>query len=335
MGGRWRTVLVGCGKIGVGYADDRVMARHYKYTTHAQVLAVHPGFEWYAAVDTNPEAVRHTAGRWNVKGATSIATLPDLTTIEIAVLAVPPGQRLSILDSMPNLRAVVVEKPLGATATEAEEFVAICERRRIEVQVNLPRRCDGTHRNLAAGGLFQRIGRPQGATLVYGNGLMNNGTHMIDLTRMLLDEVVEVTPASCRPYREGPIEADTNVAFVLRLKSGIAVFGLPVSYAHYRELTLDVWGERGRLSLSQEGLCLTTWPIAPHRAMQDEREIVTDAPTVEITTIGDAQRSVYDDLEDALTVGRTPASSGRSALQTARVVDAVKRAMACGAPVSL
>ena len=43
---RLRTVLVGCGEVGAGYATDPLMARHYPYATHAQVLAAHPAFAW-------------------------------------------------------------------------------------------------------------------------------------------------------------------------------------------------------------------------------------------------------------------------------------------------
>ena len=65
------------------------------------------------------------------------------------------------------------------------------------------------------------MGDVQGAFLVYGNGLSNNATHMVDLTRMLLGEIAAVqVPAGLNGYREGPLDDDINVPFVLRLQSG-------------------------------------------------------------------------------------------------------------------
>jgi predicted dehydrogenase len=325
---RWRTVLVGCGNIGVGYADDSAMARHYEYSTHAQALKGHPDFDWVAAVDIDPIKVARVSLHWGVMAAESVHSIDDLTAIEVAVLAVPPGQRLPILRALPNLRAVVVEKPLGSTLREAETFVTACEQRGIVVQVNLPRRCDAALRSLASGGLIERVGQPQAATLVYGNGLLNNGTHMVDLARMLLGNVTTVSALpGFGSWREGPIEDDVNVPFVMRLESGIPVFGLPISFAHYRELAIDIWGRHGRMALTHESLNLIVWPQAPHRAMEAQREISMDIPTVELTSMGKAQKAVYDDLAEALRSGRAPASSAGSALQTAHVIDTIRRAV--------
>ena len=63
--------------------------------------------------------------------------------------------------------------------------------RNLLVQVNLLRRADECFRELAAGRMVELIGRLQAAQGLYGNGLINNGTHMVDLVRMLFGEVEE------------------------------------------------------------------------------------------------------------------------------------------------
>jgi predicted dehydrogenase len=322
------TALFGCGKIGAGYSEDAVMARHYRYTTHAQALRDHPKFSFAVAVDRNLAAAEAAKQRFGAVAALAdVQALARPENIEVAVLATPPGERLAIVDALPRLRAIMVEKPLGATLDEAETLVALCARRGIAMQVALPRRVDATHRALAAGGLAERIGPVQGAFIVYGNGLLNNATHMIDLARMLLGEVEAVdVPAGLKPYREGPIAGDINVPFTLRLSSGRPLLGLPLAFAHYRENAIDIWGERGRLALVQEGLRLVQHRRADNRAMQGERELLNDAAAAETTTIGEAFRALYDDLAEALSAGRAPASTGENALATARVVDAILRA---------
>jgi predicted dehydrogenase len=332
-----RTVLIGCGRIGAGYAADPVMACHYRYVSHAQVLADHPAFAWTAAIDRNRNNAVAVAARWNVPAAGArLEDIPDRATVEAAVLAVPPGERLAALDALPGLRAVLVEKPLGASLAEAESFAAACAARAITVQVNLPRRCDGTHRRLAEGGLARLIGAAQGATLVYGNGLVNNGTHMIDVARMLLGDVAAVGPAAgTTPRHEGPLDGDVNVPFAMRMRSGIPVFALPVAFTHYRENAIDIWGEHGRIALVQEGLRLLVYARAENRAMQGEHELVNDASVAETTTIGVSLRAVYDDLAEAVAGGRTPRSPVGSALATARIVEAVLRATRAGETVAL
>lgn len=319
--------MVGCGKIGATYADDRVMAAHYRYVSHAQVLADHPEYIWVAAFDRNEAAARAVAVRWNVAAAGSLAQIDD---VAVAVLAIPPGDRIAALDALPHLRAVIVEKPLGGNWAEAEAFLRACEKRGILVQVNLPRRADATHRELAGGGLTRRIGQPQGAFLAYGNGLANNGTHMIDLARWFLGEVKSAqVPGGVATRRQGPLDGDINVPFVLRHASGVATFAQPLDFASYRENMVDIWGEAGRVALLQEGLRMSYAPKRRNRAMQGEYELENDAPSIETTTIGASLYALYDDLAAALRDGSLPASTGENALRNAAVVDAIRQSAEC------
>lgn len=330
------TALFGCGNVGVGYGADPVMARYYPYASHNQVLADHPGFDWVAAIDTNAEAAAAVSAQHGLQAHGTGTGFPGAETIEVAILATPPGSRKAIIDALPALRAVIVEKPLGATPEEAQSFLDTCQSRGIVVQVNFPRRADQSHRALAAGGLEDSVGDVQGAFLVYGNGLSNNATHMVDLTRMLLGEIAAVqVPAGLNGYREGPLDDDINVPFVLRLQSGIAVMGQPLAFENYRENALDIWGTTGRMAILQEGLRIARYPRSDNRAMSGEHEITSDAGDFETSSIGSAFRDIYDDLADAITSGRAPVSTGESALATAQVIAAIRQSASSGAVISL
>ncbi|HEV2145973.1 MAG TPA: Gfo/Idh/MocA family oxidoreductase [Longimicrobiaceae bacterium] len=332
-----RTVVVGLGKIGLGYADDPVMARHYPFATHAQVLARHPAFEWGGAVDLAPEARRAACERWGVPlVAAEVGEVADAYRPEVVVLATPPESRLEILEQLPDVRAVLVEKPLGRTLEEGESFLAWCRARGIPVQVALWRRADAAFRELALT-LGERIGAVQAAFALYGNGLLNNGTHVVDFVRMLLGEVTEVQAAAgVAPYREGPIRDDVNLPFHLALASGAGVSVQPLRFAHFRENGVDIWGESGRLSVLQEGLKIRWYPRRENRGMQGEREVDSDCPVEVPSTVGHAFYALYDDLAEALRRGTPLCSPGESALRTARVVQAVLDSSARGgAPVRI
>lgn len=327
------TCIAGFGKIAAGYADDPVMAQHYRYTTHSQVLLAHPRFNWTAAIDPAAPA-RDAALRLN-GGIEACATAADLAkgrNAEVLVLATPPGPaRAEILAAFPKLRAVVVEKPLGRTLEEARAFLNACAARKILVQVALWRRADPTFRALASGELARRIGALQTGHALYGNGLHNNGVHMVDMIRMLCGEIAAVQaigPATMPPGL--PIPGDIQVDAALTLANGRNIFLSALDFGVYREVSLDLWGRDGRLGIWQEGLVISHFPRTANRAMSGEREVASDAPEALPSTVGEAFWHLYDDLAAALDTGTPLASPGASALRSEAVIDEIVRSAGTG-----
>lgn len=319
-----RTALFGCGQIGARYAADPLMSKFYPYSSHAQVLADHPAFDWVAAVDPVVADAQACADAYQVVAAADVSDLADTEDIELAVLATPPGARRKIVEALPGLKAVVVEKPLGANMAEADDFAALCRRRNLVVQVSLPRRADTSHRALANGELQRLAGDIQAAFLIYGNGLRNNGTHMIDVARMLLGEIRAVSvPAGASGFAGSPLADDINTPFTLAMECGVMVMGQPISFEHYRENALDLWGTEGRVSLISEGLRICRFAKRANRSTTGAYEIVSDEPTAETTSMGHALYALYDDLAEALAQGCAPVSTIDSALATTAVVEDV------------
>jgi len=147
---------------------------------------------------------------------------------------------------------------------------------------------------------------------------------MVDLIRMLCGE-----SASARalpgflPYPAGPIPGDRNVAFSMRLQQGGTAMVHPLRFEHYRENGIDIWGERGRLSILISGLGISRYPVKQNRAMQDQREVASDEPERIASTVGAALYRMYDNLAAALRSGQKLWSPGESALMTAETVQEI------------
>lgn len=321
------TALIGFGKMAQGYASDAAMARFYEYATHAQVLTDHPKYEWTTVVDHSFAACQIARNDWGVK---NVALTPSeiansiRAEIEVAVIATPPEQRDNLLESFPNLRAVLVEKPLGVDVRSSINFVAECERRGIAVQVNLWRRADTGLRQLALGQLSQLVGDIQTVFAIYGNGLENNGTHIIDMARMLFGEVIAVQNVTTREaFVEGPIILDSNPTFVLKTERNVSVVVSPVRFSEYRENGLSIWGTSGRLDIMNEGLTIQHFRREANRAMSEEHEISSDKPRYLPSTVGSALYEMYSNLAEAIDGGANLFSSGKSAIKNAMIVEEI------------
>lgn len=324
---RFRTVLVGVGRIGATYALDPLTRRHYRHASHAEVLAEHPAFAWEAAVDPDASALAAAQERWGfAHAATSLADLLARYDPEVLVLATPPAAHRANVAACAALKAVLCEKPMGETLADAQALLDLCRARGILLQVNYWRRCDPFYGRLAAGELARLIGRPAVINALYGNGLRNNGSHVVDFCRMLFGEIASVRALGV-PVPTGQAD-DDDVACALHFEGGGLASLQPLRFDDYREVGLDIWGESGRLEILNEGLTNRLSRRAQHRALTGAREIAVDAPESLPSTVGEALWHVYSNLAASLLEEAALDSPGTSALRTAAVVEAIRRSAA-------
>lgn len=327
-------VLIGCGQVGVGLGHNAQYKKYYRYATHADVLCDHPDFNWVAAVDLLRDARQSVVRAWpKVAVAASLAKLPaGLPSLDVAVIATPPGFRLALLEQLPStIRAVVVEKPLGMTPAEGEEFLARARAKRIAVYVNLWRRVDTLHRDLAYEGLAVHIGEVQGMSVVYGGGLRATATHLIDWVALVAGPItsVQAVPES---IIDGP--ADPSFSFAARCAQGVLAMFLAVNIKHYREVHVDIYGTKGRLTIANEALVYTVRKSRPHRAMPGFLEIASDGNAKVIKpSVGEAYYNLYTNVAQAERGDAAPLATGEMALTAARVVAAVEESGALGGEV--
>lgn len=258
--------------------------------------------------------------------AAAIEDLPAGYAPDVAVVAAPLEMRPDVLGSFAGLKGLIIEKPLAASEDDAVGIVSRCREQGVPLHVNYWRRSDRRFRELAAGRLDEMIGALQFGAAVYGGGLRNNGSHLVDFIRMLLGELVEVralAPETAVRTLRG--EGDWNVPFAATLASGAVVTVHGVDFQHYRENGLDLWGNRGRLSILNEGLTIQYASLAANRAITGEKELVHDAMTALPATVGDALFESYSGLAEAIERGTPPHCTGEDAIAAARVVDAVLR----------
>ena len=323
---RWKTVLCGFGSVAAGIAKDKRMSRFIKYQTHAQVLNDHLEFDWLAVVDPDPEARRIARDEWNIPVVVEKPQdILEHFKPDVAILATGPGPRAEILRNLPSVKAAVVEKPLGYTFAEAKSFAELCKDRNVICQVNLFRRTDKTYHDLMLGKMQESVGETQAATILYGNGLLNNGVHMIDLVRMLLGEIVSVRAlGSLEKARNQVVKDDIDVPCALTLDNGAIVTMHPLDFTHYRDVMLDIWGTRGRLEIYQEGLFLRLSSLNEHRAIEGYSEVDIDNSKNLESYCGTAYYELYDDLARSLRIGKQPSSPLDIALQAETIVDSIK-----------
>lgn len=313
------------GIIGVGDVTERKSGPAFQLAEGSELVAVMrrtPGLaEDYAR--------RHGVGRW-YSDADALIGDPEIDAVYIAT---PPSSHQEYAVKAAEAgKAVYVEKPMGRTAAECEAMIAAADRAGVPLYVAYYRRAMprfGLVRELIHGG---EIGPPR-AVVVRGEkvatenraaGLpwrvipaVSGGGHFVDLASHTLDLLDwlfgPITGVAGNATNTGGhYDAEDRVTARFGFESGVEGVGT-WHYDSYRDLdSIEVVGSRGSLAFS----CFGEEPLRLVTAATT-REIGAPYPEV-------VQLPLVQAVVDALTGrGPEPASTGRTAIRTARVVDAV------------
>jgi predicted dehydrogenase len=249
---RLRVGLIGAGMIG---------------RLRAEALRKTPSLRLAAVADLRSDLARAAAKRAPAarlhEDVHSLASDPD---IDAVIVATPPDSHEELgLACLAAGKHVLCEKPLAATLQGAERLVAAAEKadRRLATGFNLRyTRAAMLARRLVDGGAIGKLdhirafhGHPGGdefthdwirdAGVTGGGTLMDNGIHLIDLSRWFLGEVVEATGMSSNRTWRSP-GAEDNGFLLLRNEAG-CVATLHSSWTEWRGYgyRLEVYGTEG------------------------------------------------------------------------------------------
>jgi len=227
-----RVLIVGCGRIAGGFneADESAVL------THA-VAYRRQGARLVGCCDTDADRAERFARRWQVeRWGTDLGALLAACRPEVVSVCTPPAGRLEQVRAVlaAGVRAVLVEKPLAATAAEARAIQGLAGR---PLLVNFPRAFDPFYlrleREVAAGTLGSLR---QGVARYYGSAL-TNATHWIERLLALFG------PATSARRTGG-----TGTEPIIELSfAGAAVLLLPTPGTQYAPFELELLFERQRL----------------------------------------------------------------------------------------
>ncbi|MEK9725446.1 MAG: Gfo/Idh/MocA family oxidoreductase, partial [Rhodospirillaceae bacterium] len=216
-----RVLIVGCGDIAGGYDeknDDRAVR------THAGAYARDGRFAVAACID--PDAARRAAfmAHWGVpEGFADLeACRAAGGAYDVASVCVPTahhGAALETLLEMP-LKAVLAEKPLTGDLENSRAVVAAYAAAGRPLAVNFLRRFDAEIQRLKAEIAAGEWGAVQAASALYAKGLVNCGSHAVDLLQYLIGPLA---PEAVTDVIDDHTPADPTVSARLRTTAGAPV----------------------------------------------------------------------------------------------------------------
>jgi len=325
---RYRVGIVGCGRIASLYEADQRAKRYFSALTHASAYTQHSRVEMVAGCDVDPRRLAAFGDQWGVKSLYSdVLEMLERENIDILSICTQVESHLPIIEmAASRVGLIFCEKPLALSLGEVERAGELCWDQGSKLAVNLFRQFDPSHREVAS--LVQEgdLGRIQSVHCYYGKGLLNIGSHLVGVLVDILGEPIAVQALASVPSSD---YYEESIDFSAEFPHGVRCVAQAVDFAHFRLFELDLVGETGRIVISDEGLRIRRYRVAPNRAETGYNELREMRPAPK-ATVGESLYWAVDELVRSLDEGREPRSSGAFYTKVQRVLDSLRESAGHG-----
>jgi len=252
----YKVIVIGAGKIGALF--DKPETR--QILTHAHAFSDHSKFDLVGFVDTNFEASKKAAETWGGRAYKDLKEAFEKEKIDIVSLATPDETHYALLKKLSGypLDGIFAEKPLVGKKKEADEIIRIYNKCKIAVTINYPRRFVPEFIKLAEEIKSNIYGSFSGGYGVYGKGFLHNGSHLVDLLRLLIGEIKEVHPV--RKICDFS-KTDPSYSGIISFRNKANFFFQAVDQRKYTIFELDLLFAKSRIRIINSGFNIEKYEI--------------------------------------------------------------------------
>ncbi|MBU1656484.1 MAG: Gfo/Idh/MocA family oxidoreductase [Gammaproteobacteria bacterium] len=315
-------LIVGCGNI-AGVFDQGRSSRDSPYT-HAGAYIRDGRFNLAACVEPDDKHRSKFMAAWGIPaGFRSIEeALGSGVQFDVISICSPTDCHAHDLEMALRLKPKMIfcEKPVTASVAETKRLVTECGKLDIPLGVNYTRRWDSDISKLQANMQAGRWGRLRSVVGYYNKGILNNGSHMLDLLNLLVGpmDIVKVG----KPIHDY-FPNDPTVPVWLEGPQGVPVHLVCGHAEDYAIFELQFVFSQGVLTMEEGGMfwrerrALDSEIFKGYRMLEEGVRRVGEYPR--------AMLQAVDNIYRAINQGDPLASTGESALAAQHVCEQIKQ----------
>ncbi len=310
-----KSAVIGLGQIGQGYDFD--WPDDSKVLTHASGFHYHPSFELTGGVDPDPANRKRFEKKFEIPAYVTVEALYAHQSPQIVSIAVPTPLHYCVFKEVIRYQplAVICEKPIAETVKQATEMILLAEKSQCALLVNYMRRFDPgvvALKNSIKNGEFGKFLK---GTVWYSKGLLNNGSHFLNLLEFILGDVGEITPIqNFNTKRIDDYAPDFIVEF-----DGTSVYFLSASKAGYSYNEMYLIGSHGSIHYANGGNEIKARYAEAHPEYPGYKILTPRSKMIE-TDLQRYQWHTLERLKNHLHDGERIIADGSSALRTLKII---------------
>ena len=322
MNTKFKVLLIGCGNMAGGY--DLLQPEEALPLGHAKAFRQHGGFELTSCIDPITAQRQAFQSRWQVPhGYDRWQDLPqNVGAFDVVSICSPTSVHAKDIQAALALKPKLIfcEKPVTLSLAETQQAVTDCANHQVLLAVNHSRRWSPEVLQLKQQLAQGKWGAVRSVSAVYNKGILNNGSHMMDLLLNLFGPL-HVTHVGQAVFDH--FDADPSVDACLKTADGVPI-QLNVAHAQdYALFEMQIVTEKGVVSMEDGGARWRFRTAAPssqlpgyHFLKHGEWIAPQGSP---------ALRNTVANLHDALTQGAPLACTGIHALQAQSLCEQIQQ----------
>jgi predicted dehydrogenase len=317
-----RVLIVGCGNIAGGFDQGRP-SRDSPYT-HAGAYTRDDRFVLVACVEPNDKRRSEFMAAWSIPAGfrTIDQALESGSQLDVISICSPTDSHAHDLEMVLrfNPKLIFCEKPVTTSVAETERLATECGKLNIPLAVNYTRRWDPDISKLQADMQAGRWGQLRSVVGCYNKGILNNGSHMLDLLHLLVGplDIVKVG----KPIHDYSPD-DPTVPVWLECSQGVLVHLVGGHAGDYAIFELQLVFSHGVLTMEEGGMywrerrALDSARFKGYRMLGEGVRRAGEYPRAMLQAVDNIYRAIYQ--------GDPLASTGASALGAQRICQEIKQ----------
>ena len=315
-------LIVGCGNIAGGFDKGRKLT-DFPYS-HAGAYIRDNRFKMAACIEPDEARRIEFMKEWNIQlGFSSIDEMLNLDyQFDVISICSPTTYHSHDIEAALQLspKLIFCEKPITISLHDTERLVEVCKTANVMMAVNHTRRWDPAISQLQTDILSGRRGELRSIVGIYNKGILNNGSHMLDLLHFLVGPVGVINVG--QPVSDY-FPNDPTIPVWLESEQGIPIHLACAHAEDYAVFELQLIFSLGVLTMEEGGLywrerrAVESTTFKGYRKLDDGARFAGEYPHAMIKAIDNIYRAVIKD--DVLV------SSGESALLAQRVCEKIKQ----------
>ena len=303
-----KTLIVGCGNIAGGFD----MGQGGLPSTHAGAYRHHGKFNITACVDPDKKKLEQFSANWKVKHTFSNMEEVKTSGLDfdaVSICSPTSCHRVDVREALKlKPKLIFCEKPLANTYEESVDIKNMCEKAEVLLAVNHTRRWDPKvielRNDIATGGL----GEVRSLVGYYNKGVLNNGSHMVDLLLNLFGSLnVVMAISAVNDY----FKDDPTVTALLDINSVLPVHLVAAHASDYALFELEIIGSKKTITMRDGGLNWSSRKIVKNPRFKGYKNLAKDQYSE--SKYSEAMIGAAENIYNAITVGEQLLCTGHEA----------------------